>query len=233
MTQLLYELGLSQFEIITLTKLLVSAVCGGLIGLEREMKGSPAGLKTFSLVCIGSTLAMVTNEYIYTYVTNATGDISRMAAQVISGIGFLGAGTIMVTGRNQVRGLTTAASLWVTASIGIAVGAGFYFGGIAGVVIIFIFSMIYRMMDKKIAEKSQTISIYVEGKNEKFLLRLAQYFSNNEISIVSLDRNETNKLFLEGTSSLMELKLKKKQSHETLISELKNIKGVFLVEEIK
>ena len=79
-------------------RLLLGSICGGLIGLEREMKGRPAGLKTFSLVCMGATLVMVTNEFIYVNVANSTGDSARMAAQVISGIGFLGAGTIMTTG---------------------------------------------------------------------------------------------------------------------------------------
>ena len=92
-------------------RLLLGSICGGLIGLEREMKGRPAGLKTFSLVCMGATLVMVTNEFIYVNVANSTGDSARMAAQVISGIGFLGAGTIMTTGNDRVKGLTTAAAL--------------------------------------------------------------------------------------------------------------------------
>ncbi len=118
-------------------RLLLGSICGGLIGLEREMKGRPAGLKTFSLVCMGATLVMVTNEFIYVNVANSTGDSARMAAQVISGIGFLGAGTIMTTGNDRVKGLTTAAALWVTAAIGIAIGTGFYFGGIAGLIVLY------------------------------------------------------------------------------------------------
>ena len=117
--------GLSEFEGIALLKLIMSSLCGGLIGLEREMKGRPAGLKTFSLVCMGSTLVMITNDYIFIFLSLGNGDAARMAAQVISGIGFLGAGSIMVTGHNQVKGLTTAAALWVTAALGIAIGSGF------------------------------------------------------------------------------------------------------------
>lgn len=83
------DCGLSEFEGIALFKTLLASVCGGLIGLEREMKGRPAGLKTFSLVCMGSTLAMITNDYIYLYLSKGNGDAARMAAQVISGIGFL------------------------------------------------------------------------------------------------------------------------------------------------
>ena len=120
--EFLINCGVSEFEIVALIKLLLATLCGGLVGLEREMKGRPAGLKTFSLVCVGATLAMITNEYIYVTLAHGSGDSARMAAQVISGIGFLGAGTIIVTGQSQVRGLTTAAALWVTASVGIAIG---------------------------------------------------------------------------------------------------------------
>jgi len=140
---------LSEFEINSLLKIFLSSICGGLIGLEREIKGIPAGLKTFSLVCLGATLIMITNDYICHYTIHETGDLARMPAQVVSSIGFLGAGSIMVTGNNQVRGLTTAAALWVTAALGIAIGCGFYFGGIAGLLIIYATSTAYCICDKK------------------------------------------------------------------------------------
>lgn len=151
-------------------RLLLGSICGGLIGLEREMKGRPAGLKTFSLVCMGATLVMVTNEFIYINVANSTGDSARMAAQVISGIGFLGAGTIMTTGNDRVKGLTTAAALWVTAAIGIAIGTGFYFGGIAGLIVLYLSSFTYRYIDAVIVAKSRIMRIYVEGESEEFML---------------------------------------------------------------
>ena len=101
---------------------------GGILGYDREKKGRPAGFRTYMVVCLGSALAMMTGIYL----TNITGsgDSGRIAAQVISGIGFLGAGTILVTKQRQVKGLTTAAGLWAAACIGLAMGAGFYSGGI-------------------------------------------------------------------------------------------------------
>lgn len=130
--EFVWMLRLSELEQTVILRLAFAAVAGGLIGMERELKGRPAGMKTFSLVCIGASMVMVTNEYIIKYLSNGTGDIARLAAQVISGIGFLGAGTIIVTGNNQIRGLTTAAALWVTAALGITIGAGFFFGGLIG-----------------------------------------------------------------------------------------------------
>ena len=166
-------------------RLLLGSICGGLIGLEREMKGRPAGLKTFSLVCMGATLVMVTNEFIYVNVANSTGDSARMAAQVISGIGFLGAGTIMTTGNDRVKGLTTAAALWVTAAIGIAIGTGFYFGGIAGLIVLYLSSFTYRYIDAVIVAKSRIMRIYVEGESEEFMLNLVGFFrKRNHLEIL-------------------------------------------------
>lgn len=93
-------------------RLVLSVLIGGILGFERGLKNRPAGLRTYVLVCVGATIVMLTNQYIY---QNAgTGDPVRMGAQVISGIGFLGAGTIMVTPHNQIKGLTTAAGLWAS-----------------------------------------------------------------------------------------------------------------------
>ena len=109
-------------------RLCTAMLLGMFIGYDRNKKGSPAGIKTHSLVCIGSALVMVTSDFIYSI--HQSGDITRMAAQVVSGIGFLGAGTIIVTGKHRVKGLTTAAGIWFCACVGISIGAGFFFEGI-------------------------------------------------------------------------------------------------------
>jgi putative Mg2+ transporter-C (MgtC) family protein len=114
----------STWEIIL--KLSLACVLGGLIGIERESLNRPAGFRTYTLVCVGSTLAMVVSlDMYFQYYQNVNADPGRIAAQVVSGIGFLGAGTIMKEGAT-VRGLTTAAGLWGVACIGLAVGAGMY-----------------------------------------------------------------------------------------------------------
>ena len=101
-------------------RLFLSIVIGGVLGLERGRKSRPAGLRTYILVCLGSTVVMMTNQYVSQCMN--TGDPVRMGAQVLSGIGFIGAGSIMKTGRNQVRGITTAAGLWAAACIGLTIG---------------------------------------------------------------------------------------------------------------
>ncbi|ADI01776.1 MAG TPA: methyltransferase [Syntrophothermus lipocalidus] len=115
---------MSDYEIIL--KLALACFLGGVIGLERESLNRPAGLRTYTLVCMGSALAMIVSlDMYYQYAHTVNADPGRIAAQVVSGIGFLGAGTIMREGAN-IRGLTTAAGLWVVACIGLAVGAGMY-----------------------------------------------------------------------------------------------------------
>ena len=111
----------------TVVRLALALLLGGMLGIERGRKRRPAGLRTYMIVCIASSLVMITSQYMAEVF--GTGDPARMGAQVISGIGFLGAGTIMITSR-QVKGLTTAAGLWAAACIGLAVGIGFYAGAI-------------------------------------------------------------------------------------------------------
>lgn len=214
-----------------LLRVLAASVCGGLIGLERELKGRPAGLKTFSLVCIGSALAMVANEYI-ARMSGGNEDLARMAAQVISGIGFLGAGTIIVTGTNQIRGLTTAAALWVTAALGICIGAGFYTGAFGSIGIILLSSMVCRMIDRLVAGKSRILKLYVEGVNEEFMLLLIDYLESSGIRIRNVTRRSENKWYKKDTCVMAELDLGCRRCHREVIDSIRRLKGLRYVEEI-
>jgi putative Mg2+ transporter-C (MgtC) family protein len=109
----------------TVLKLLLAVALGGLIGLEREASRKPAGLRTNILVCIGSAMLMILSDLILRRAGGSQGDLTRMAAAVVTGMGFLGAGTI-IQARGMVHGLTTASTLWVVAGLGLVVGAGFY-----------------------------------------------------------------------------------------------------------
>lgn len=131
---------MSDYEIIF--KLALAGILGGLIGLERESLNRPAGLRTYTLVSVGSALAMIVSlDMYFQYYQTVNADPGRIAAQVVSGIGFLGAGTIMREGAT-VRGLTTAAGLWVVACIGLAVGAGLYLPAVVTTILI-LFILIY------------------------------------------------------------------------------------------
>ena len=118
-----------------LFRMVLAMILGGLIGIERSMKNRPAGFRTHILIIIGATTASLTGHYIY-LIMNLPTDMSRLGAQVITGLGFIGAGTIIVTGSKTVKGLTTAAGLWATGIVGLSIGAGFYEGALAGTIAI-------------------------------------------------------------------------------------------------
>ena len=115
-------------------RLACALICGGIIGIERSYKRRPAGFRTHILICIGAAITTLTSQYLYLNMHYFT-DMARLGAQVVAGIGFIGAGTIIVTKRQSVKGLTTAAGLWTSAIIGLAFGGGFYEGGILATVL--------------------------------------------------------------------------------------------------
>ena len=134
-------------------RIFAAVIIGGLLGLERGLKNRAAGLRTYMLVCVGACIIMLTNQYIYQ--SFGSGDPVRMGAQVVSGIGFLGAGTIIVTRRSQIKGLTTAAGLWSSAGVGLALGIGFYEAAIVGAVAIFVIMTLLQRMDDKMHRKNE------------------------------------------------------------------------------
>jgi putative Mg2+ transporter-C (MgtC) family protein len=141
-------------------------IIGGVIGLERGKQGRAAGMRTHILVCIGASLTAMIGFYLYDVLGMAT-DPMRIAAQVISGIGFLGAGTIFIKGRFQITGLTTAAGLWATAAIGLALGAGFYAGALITFVFIVLSVTIFHRLEYKITKRYNRFGIYIEiGSDE-------------------------------------------------------------------
>ncbi|MCH4886508.1 MgtC/SapB family protein [Acidaminobacter sp. JC074] len=144
-----------------LFKVIAAAFAGGLIGFERESKNRPAGLRTHALVCIGASLVMIIPFGIHTNQLNGnTFDITRLGAQVISGIGFLGAGTIIRNG-NSVKGLTTAASLWVSAIIGLTIGAGDYIISISATAIVIFILKVFGTFEHRQTLKNRHMEIVI------------------------------------------------------------------------
>lgn len=142
---------ITHFE--TLFRLVLASVLSGVIGFEREAHGRAAGLRTHILVCVGSTLIMLTSLYIFDiYIGRAPLDPTRIAANVVAGIGFLGAGTIIRSG-SSVIGLTTAASIWAVAGIGLAVGCGYYSGAFLTTLIILATLLVLRKVEGVVAYK--------------------------------------------------------------------------------
>lgn len=210
-------------------RVVAAVIVGGILGLERGMKNRPAGLRTYMLVCVGSCVVMLTNQYIYQVF--GSGDPVRMGAQVVSGIGFLGAGTIIVTRRNQIKGLTTAAGLWSAAGVGLALGVGFYEAAIAGAVAVFAVITLLQKMDNRLHRRSRQLEAYIELKDISlgdFLRTMRE--SDIDVSDVQRESGEEES---EGVRAYVAtLKGKTRQSHTELMEKVLAIPGVVFVEEL-
>lgn len=211
-------------------RLCIATICGGLIGLERERKNRAAGLRTHMLVCIGSALAMSTNQYVMQMFGGENADPTRIGAQVISGIGFLGAGTIMITGKQQIKGLTTAAGLWASACMGLAIGIGFYEGAIVGCIFILIVVGGLQKLDSILYKKSYIMNIYIEVSTIKECRGVITYLRRHCAKIYMF---ELNKNKIEDTIGILcSVKLNQNRNESVILEGLQVLEGVEFVEEV-
>ena len=211
-------------------RIFVSILIGGLIGLERGLKNRPAGLRTYMVVCLGACLVMLTNQYVCQVF--GTGDPVRMGAQVVSGIGFLGAGTIMVTRRNQIKGLTTAAGLWTAAGVGLAIGVGFYEAAIAGGLGIFIVMTLLQRMDSRVHSNTKNLEIYVELSPECPLGDFLRAIRSKDIEIRSIQQEHDVETYDGIRAYIANLKLKTRHKHIEVLDDIRTISGVVYLEKL-
>lgn len=168
-------------------RLMLSTILGGIIGMERERRNQPAGLRTHIILCVGSTLIMLVSIYVSSNIGNPqTSDPTHIAAQVVSGIGFLGAGAILRLGVS-VKGLTTAASLWTTAGIGLAAGAGFYMGSFFATIIIIITLSLLSKWEKVFLSSKATRNVNLVAKDIPDIIgRIEKILSNHGVAITTI-----------------------------------------------
>jgi len=189
---------LSYFELTV--RLILSLILGGAIGLERETINKPAGFRTHILVCLGSTIVMLVSLFIFSEFSGEVNvDPGRIPAQVVSGIGFLGAGTIIIEGAN-VKGLTTAASLWTVSAIGLAIGVGFYYGAILATFLILLTLIAFNKLESFILKKHHLQPLILTVKDEPGQLgKVGSCLGEMNISIkdVKLEDIEEGKLLIE------------------------------------
>lgn len=183
-----------------LLRLVLAMAFGGMIGLERGRKHRAAGFRTYMLVCLGSALTSILSQYLFVQLstvwaeiavtTGKQADVSRLGAKVYSGIGFLAAGTIIVTGRQEVKGMTTAAGLWASACMGIAIGAGFYECVIIAFVLMFLCIHFLPVVEVYLLENARNMNIYVELKSLDELGALLSHVKAQGVQIygVEIDR---------------------------------------------
>ena len=212
-------------------KLLLAVILGGSIGLERGRKRRPAGFRTHILVCMGATMAMCISRYCIE-VLGITVDVSRLGAQVINGIGFLGAGTIIVTRRQEVKGLTTAAGLWACACMGLAVGAGFFECAIIAFAAIILSTTLLDKIEKMITSRSRNMNINVMVTETAVIASVHEVLRSMNIRIYDSEITNVRELANESPNVVIETQLSRRRPHVEIIAALAAIDGVISVEEL-
>lgn len=216
--------------------------CGGTIGLERGRKHRAAGFRTYMLVSLGAALTMILGQYEYYMVSRVWSalavqigihtDVSRFGAQVINGVGFLGAGTVIVTGQQEVKGLTTAAGLWASACMGLASGAGFYEGVILSFLLILLSIRLLPVIEGFIIENSRNMNIYVEFSSlDDIGTIIGQIKAQNaQIYEVDIDRGAGEKN--RNPSAAFSVRLNRKQAHTQILTTIYELECVHTIDEI-
>jgi len=209
-------------------RVVLTLLIGALLGIERERKNRPAGFRTHMLVCLGAALVMMTNQYVYQ--TFQTSDPVRMGAQVVSGIGFLGAGTIIITGKHQIKGITTAAGLWAAACCGLAIGIGFYEGAvICGLFIFWVMSMLNRL-EEKIRKKAEVLDLYVEFTGKKPFSNFLIFSRANGLDVMDLQINKNKYAKDMVMSVVMTVKSQKKRDKNEVLELIEGFEGILYIE---
>ena len=218
----------------------LATLCGGVIGVERGRKHRPAGFRTYILVCVGAALTMILSAYIVAMdatwreiAPNFTKtDYSRFGAQVINGIGFLGAGTIIITGKNQVKGMTTAAGLWASACMGLAIGAGFYIGALVGCILIILTVTVFGKIEYFITSRSRNITVYLEFDNTDNITDILENIKSCGVRIFDVELNKASHSVSKYPSAILTMRLPKKLSHTGLVAEIAKTESVRMIEEL-
>lgn len=216
-------------------RMFLAVFVGGVIGMERDVKHRAAGLRTHMLVCMGAAVVMMTNEYVAMTYPDIDIDLTRMGAQVVSGIGFIGAGTILVTNENQVKGLTTAAGLWAAATLGLAIGIGFYEIAIIGTSAIIAIVILLRPVKQFIKDRTRDMYVHLIVHSENGITAFIQATNRLDVRIATIDletdlmskeKENDRELFFSTTISLG-----KQADKEEVIEAIRSAKGIIEVTE--
>lgn len=173
-------------------KLVLATAFGFIVGINREKKRRGAGTRTHALVCMAACLVMITSEYLAVTYPAYNGDVARLGAQVISGMGFIGAGTIVVTRYNHIRGLTTAASLWATACLGLVIGAGFITAGIIATALMLFLLITVDGLDKYMVRHTMVRDYLIVFDDLSSLSQFMSEVKKADIRVLNIDLNRSS-----------------------------------------
>ena len=211
-----------------LFRMIVTVLCGALIGLERSYKNRPAGFRTHILVCIAANIASMTGIYLYLN-ANIPTDMSRIGAQVVSGLGFIGGGTIIVTRKKTIKGLTTAAGLWATGIIGLAIGAGFYEGAIIATLFVLLTETYFSRISQRI-KRAPVYHIQLLYEEKSALDQVLRYSKDHRFAISNLQVTGTSDIDAAYYTAYISLRSRQAFELEPLLQYFETIPGVLSVD---
>lgn len=224
--------GLRDVTLASITvRMLLAVICGGIIGMEREYKRRPAGFRTHILICLGAAMTTLTSQYLYLVMHYYT-DMARLGAQVVAGIGFIGAGTIIVTRRQRVKGLTTAAGLWTAAIVGLALGGGFYEGGIASTILILLAELLFSKLEYRLMNHAPEINLYMEYANKECLEHVLKLYRSRNLKVLNMEITRSSGSEKHNACAIFSLRLNRKTKIDDLLSQVSGIEGMIVVEEL-
>ena len=234
---------LRQFNLLSVVvRLLAAMLFGGMLGIDRAKKGRAAGFRTYMFVCLGAALAMLLSQYEHAMLAGRWADkalevgirtdVSRFGAQVINGIGFLGTGTILVTDRQEVKGLTTAAGLWASACMGLAIGIGFYEAAIIACFLIWFVGAALHRLDGYFMQKSKVVELYVEFGAVDDISGFISRMRAQEIRVTEIDITKSTNSTDSAVAAVMLLRSAIKRDHAEILAMASDVQGVKFVESI-
>ena len=224
--------GLRDVTMASITlRMVLATICGGIIGVEREYKRRPAGFRTHILICLGAAMTTLTSQFLYLNMHYYT-DMARLGAQVVAGMGFIGAGTIIVTRRQRVKGLTTAAGLWASAIVGLALGGGFYEGGVFATLLILSAELLFSKLEYRMMENAPEVNLYMEYTGKPCLESVLRLYRERELKVLNMEITRSNGSERHNACAIFTLRLNRKCSAEQLLTEMNAISGVVSVEEL-
>ena len=212
-------------------RMFLAVLCGGIIGIEREYKRRPAGFRTHILICLGAAMTTLTSQFLYLELHYYT-DMARLGAQVVAGVGFIGAGTIIVTQRQRVKGLTTAAGLWASAIIGLAIGGGFYEGALCATFLIILAELLFSKLEYRMLENAPEINLYMEYTDRSCLEQVLKLYREKNVKVLNMEITRATGSEHHNACAIFSLRLNKKCKVELLLDAIHRVEGVAAVEEL-
>ena len=219
--------GINLFSIVL--RIAVSVMCAGILGIERGKANQSAGMRTYILVSLGATVVMLTGQYMFDKLS--TGDPARLGAQVISGIGFLGAGTIISTQASRVRGLTTAAGLWAAACIGLAIGIGFFEAAIGATVVVMLTIVVFQRVDHFFYTRSPILRVYLEMESIDYVKGLIRTIRSNGMRVSGMELQKPKSGMQNAVGIALVVKKNTRRNPVDMLDVISRTEGLTFIEE--